>query len=126
MSQIKIRAWEVKSKCMLEWITICQTAFNRSAGKGEYGIMYKVLTATEDDFIIMQWTGYTDKNGKDIYAGDIFGTPIQLRCVVEREPDGKWMLRFFDKRIGKISILDDKIAKSPIIGNIYENKDLIP
>lgn len=72
----------------------------------------------------MLFTGRLDKNGNEIYEGDIFGNEA-LRCVVEREEDGRWVLVFVDKRIKPISILDHKVSKSAIMGNIFENPELI-
>lgn len=74
---------------------------------------------------LMQFAGFKDKNDKDIYDGDIFGNEA-LRCIVYQQEDGRWMLKFVDKRIKDIPITDHKIAKSAIAGNIYENPELIP
>jgi hypothetical protein len=71
-----------------------------------------------------QFTGKKDKNANDIYEGDILGNEM-LRCVVEIEEDGRWILRFKDIRIYSISILDHKISKSAIVGNIHENPELL-
>ncbi len=90
---------------------------------GESGIM----SHSAKDVELMQVTGLYDKNGKEIYEGDVFGSPEILRCVVEKEPDGAYILRFIHPKMKgkKISILDEKVSKSPIIGNIYENPELI-
>lgn len=73
---------------------------------------------------VMQYSGLKDKEGKEIYEGDIFGS-AKLRCVVKREDDGRYVLEFLDKRIKPISILDQKVSKSGVVGNIYENANLL-
>ena len=122
-NEIKFRAWD-----NAEW----KMYYNHSVSLSIDGSVSFLNTSGEweqdDDksmITLMQFTGRKDKNKKDIYEGDIFGTPIQLRCVVERENDGRWVLRFIDKRIKPISILDHKVEKSSIIGNIYENPELL-
>lgn len=72
----------------------------------------------------VQFTGLKDRNDKEIFEGDVFGNEA-LRCVVVREEDGAYKLHFVDKRIKPISILDHKIKKSKVIGNIYESPELI-
>jgi hypothetical protein len=70
-------------------------------------------------------TGLKDKNGVEIFEGDIFGNIPQLRCVVVKEDDGAYKLHFCDKRIAPISILDHKVKNSDIEGNIYQNPELL-
>ena len=72
-----------------------------------------------------QCTGRYDVDGKEIREGDIFGNIPQLRCVVKREDDGAYSLHFIDKRMQPISILDHKVSKSKIIGDKYENPELL-
>lgn len=71
--------------------------------------------------IISQFTGLLDKNGKEIYEGDI------VRDGVVEFKFGKWLI--VNKRDDlKTKILYDAIHdtdKQEIIGNIYENPELL-
>ncbi|GIJ96595.1 phage protein [Capnocytophaga stomatis] len=71
---------------------------------------------------IGQFTGLYDKNGKDIFEGDILDTSDGY-AVVEHSPyDGGWDVKFSDGGIIGIS----EIIKSLVVaGNIYENPELL-
>lgn len=101
---IKFRAWDKERNRMAE-------AFDLSSNPR---VWWK---RANRDFPLMQFTGLTDKNGKEIYEGDIteyeegpddVGAYNTVRRVVEFMPDGYWMH-----------------ATGEVIGNIYENSDLL-
>lgn len=81
---------------------------------------YEAFKAHPDDLVWLQFTGLLDKNGKEIYEGDILAysiheeaTPMYIEVVI---PDF-----FID--LGDFNITDNEEAK--IVGNIYENPELI-
>lgn len=149
--EIKFRAWSNKSKEMLDWFCICQSAFNR----GETHLMYAVFTdpsfVNDCGYILMQYTGLKDKNGKEIYEGDIVelvgGTCDFLSCGIyddQKYKIGDKMiiqclssgftlcgLNMYDctlpNRVGKVDnyTLWNHARSLKIIGNIYENQNLL-
>jgi len=77
---------------------------------------------TPDRYILMQYTGLRDKNGKEIYEGDIYFN--------DRWTGGcKGQAVEWDGRGGFVCFCDGEYGENheevEIIGNIYENPELL-
>jgi uncharacterized phage protein (TIGR01671 family) len=123
MREIKFRAWDKEKKQMTPsfnlWSLTEDENFNLCLDG--YGILYP------NRVILMQYTGLHDKNGKEIYEGDIvsewfypdFGIEkTRFEGIVEWFDSG-WFVK--TKNVGEISLTDT--AEIEIIGNIYENPE---
>ena len=76
--EIKFRIWDVENKEMLK---VQELDFEPTFYGGRIAIrpdQYNDYFDTED-MILMQYTGLHDKNGKEIYEGDILKVPVR-RC----------------------------------------------
>ena len=99
------------------------------------------LTFVDDRFILMQYTGFKDKHGKEIYEGDIVlcddNNPapaqkctIQWGATIEDNLETGWWLigqkPFYNGRVkNSADLLVSRSQKHmEIIGNIYENPEL--
>lgn len=79
-----------------------------------------------DDYeCIMQSTGLKDKNGKEIFEGDILGTKDGLlNGIIEyREDLGMFVNSLI--RYNNFERLCNVASDREIIGNFYENKELL-
>jgi len=100
--EIKFRAWDREEKRMIDY-------FHETYLWEDY---------QSDRYGVMQYTGLHDKNGKEIYEGDIIKTPYGMSRIFERL--GCWFVEM-QKELGYFTI-DEPIE---VIGNIYENPDLL-
>lgn len=106
MREIKFRVWVKKSKELLP----------------AQGIIFP--RGTEDEkVILMQYTGLTDKNGKEIYEGDIIKHKNLKLQVIEYGYAG--FEPFCDNLGDEYSSNDANSEHYTVIGNIYENSELL-
>jgi uncharacterized phage protein (TIGR01671 family) len=86
-----------------------------------------------DEIELMQSAGLKDKNGQEIFEGDVIaievddtGTPINAR-VFQNSEIGILMFHVFedDEDVPMVELLEDNSVAFVIIGNIYKNKDIL-
>lgn len=122
MRELKFRAWWKDTKRFLdgdEWYMTCS---------GSKHLHYSCYPYKDDDFVIEQYTGLKDKNGKEIYEGDIVRWCGGFYEIYFDIVQG-W--RGIDKR-GSIpnghtlyQMTINNVDKPNIVGNIHENKELL-
>lgn len=125
MREIKFRAWDKEYKSMHEASYIDWHENEVGYDKGNY---YTNL----DSCILMQYTGLRDKNGVEIYEGDIIGREKDdtKSCVshhVVEWHDTGFMGRqvcSYSSYIGLVVWTQHKDGYV-VLGNIYENPELL-
>lgn len=128
MREIKFRAWDKEKQKMvfnaIEYETRC---LSRMVGDENWHSSIGFFPEMDGQiFELMQFTGLFDKNGKEIYEGDLVllqGWPYPHEVVYEAG-NGRYVLI----RKGRVwgSLAGSFPRNNPIvIGNIYENPDLL-
>ena len=130
MRTIKFRAWITEAKQMIEHNVIDFNDFlHKTNLDGSINPSY-----CGDDDILMQFTGLYDKNGKEIYEGDILNVGENLVCEIvyvdkNVEDYGDEIHCAFHAKVyihNKTIPLDSYLKNNcEIIGNIYENPELL-
>ena len=122
----RYRAWDIVYKKMLD-----VDILNWDNGKLDFigdGITY---IRKPDKIKLMQSTGLTDKVGREIFEGDILSIETDEENVkVEVSWDSKHALFAFESKKynekGPLAeLFEDKSYPVKIIGNIYENPQLL-
>ena len=125
MREIKFRAWLKEDKKMVNVETMDFTDKSiQYLKRSEIINAYILRRERFDDVELMQYTGLKDKNGKEIYEGDIVilnDAEEESRCVVKYKY-GSYILVDGDLR-ENLSNVEDRFLE--VIGNIYENKNLL-
>lgn len=124
MREIKFRAWDKAEKEMF----MPDTENNNENFFA--GFVNGVLRCSEsqydedDDFILMQYTGLKDRNGREIFEGDLVNNEDNETAVIIYET-GSFLLQYPDSPLDFDSLFDFQDDRLEIIGNIYQNPELL-
>jgi len=148
MSEIKFRAWSRNNRKMYyipndgPSVTIGTnwwTFHKNDPQSGEH-------LANELTGVLMRFTGLKDKNGKEIYEGDIVETTLFVEMKLDKEPM-RGVIKYADKWATFYLVVGARKKGGPgvamtsvhewyyaeegeivatVVGNIYENPELAP
>ena len=104
MREIKFRAWSFTGKQMIQWEKM----------REDRKTLYKYFDWA-DVYHLMQYTGLKDKNGKEIYEGDLLQMYKYPPFIME------WVVSH--NNVGWTCFSPQHEAE--VVGNIYENKELL-
>ena len=129
MREIKFRAWYNNKMWFVSSIRFDEGRIYLSETKDLLPDTY--LKINDKELKLMQYTGFKDKNGKEIYEGDIledknFSSWCWYGVVQWFDSDGQY--RLVDMlNSSKVSYpLRIGIEYKEVIGNVYENPDKVP
>lgn len=122
MREFKFRAWD---NGKMHSVSFNNLSVNNHHPDGQrimrdemrpFGVSHKTL--------LMQYTGLKDKNGKEIYEGDIVGSFIPNRestgAIIDYDDE---ITVFYDIRNANEQFVF--LLEPRVIGNIYENPELL-
>lgn len=126
--QIKLRAWDKKRK---EW---CRNI----VGNCEYPSHITTLSIPENKNLdIQQFTGLLDRNGKEIWEGDIVkmytpgnsSIPVEIKTAISFK-EGSFIAVEMNRKTfltlkDAITLSNDVKMGLEIVGNVYEHPELL-
>jgi len=127
MNDVKYRAWDYKEKRMVKVLAI---DWEHQTISYEADINHEGMSGFErcyhqplENFELLQFTGVKDKNGQEIYEGDIlknsFGSLYEVKWVSS-------MTSFMCsplKVVYEVRHLDN--LDTEVVGNVFENTELL-
>ncbi|CEK35435.1 phage protein TIGR01671,phage conserved hypothetical protein,YopX protein [[Clostridium] sordellii] len=122
MRDIKFRIWDNEEKTIIENKDIYSLDFRKDI---YFSSVMVDGIITEDDYKLMQYTGLKDKNGKEIYEGDIldYGESGKYKVVFSKST---FKIQKVNNLKGDLYLLEDCwFDESEVIGTIYENLELL-
>jgi hypothetical protein len=102
--EIKFRVWHKKSK---EWCGIIYLNETISPHSLEY---------EEEDLVFCQFTGFKDKNGQEIYEGDLLTVENEIFLIVEWNKD---LGQFQQRNPQSGEQYDLSVYEYVVVGNIF-------
>lgn len=129
--KLKFRAWYVLAEEMINEILMISFVRKEIIGKFSDGSTSVPLKFEDkrngEDVVLMQSTGLVDKEGTEVFEGDILHHQIQTEYtfIVKYDKDkGRW---YGDglSRTYRIDITKEFLPYYKVIGNIYENPKLL-
>ena len=110
--EIKFRAWDTKIKCFQDedYCLRIQTGLVQ----GYYGQLFPEME-------LDQYTGLKDKNGKEIYEGDILHRHMNVYWMVVFE-ESKWVAKPKNSESG-LYLDATQFIETEVIGNTHESPE---
>ena len=119
MREIRFRAWDYtqnKIRIVTDLMSVCDGSWNVSYDGGEN---------YTGDIVLMQYTGLHDKNGKEIYEGDIVACTGEKYIVSWHNQLASWYLKPVNYDGWHGISKSDMSLMYEIIGNLWENPELL-
>ena len=136
MNRHILKAWDAKiGKMITDKVEVQTGKFTNTTLVTNHGVLYIKTVGSETEvnldnknITILRPTELVDKNRKEIYERDILEiemTPLKNIRVIVFFEDGTFKLQDDDGYIYPINMWLKAVVNSRIVGNIYENPELV-
>ena len=130
MREIRFRGWERELQKMVYDTELGGWIFEY--GGNPVRAVNQMINEEDYFYDLMQYTGLKDKNGVEIYEGDILSTDLSRPYLIVEFRNGAFMYQchhdgqnYYDFMEPANERLKDITKYHEVIGNIYENPELL-
>jgi hypothetical protein len=115
---IKFRAWDKEEKVMISADDFCLS--------DEFEPLSDLIEMSQEHFVLMQYTGLNDVSNDEIYEGDIveYHTYTGTGNLLVAWISSMFALKDKDNSV-RFPLYPNDCEKINIVGNIYENPELM-
>jgi uncharacterized phage protein (TIGR01671 family) len=122
MRGIKFRAWIIPVEAWTHEVIVIPNGIVYAQW---FGTRYYNTNIHEDTLIVEQYTGLNDKNGREIFEGDIISQP-SYRCDYQKIGQVVFNKSTFSLFLDGYFVRNQCIdIQCEVIGNIHENPELL-
>ena len=122
MRELKFRAWDIEQREWNKDLKILLDGTVKDFDWGDDG--YYEFKVPKEEYIIEQYTGLKDKNGKEIYEGDIVQDGKGGKCRVGWTDSEAHFGLYVGKQMELTDFIWMRGEDLEVIGNIHENPEL--
>ena len=129
MREIRFRGWEREMQKMVYDTELGGWIFEYVGNPVH--VVNRMINEEDYFYDLMQYTGLKDKNGTEIYVGDILSTDLDRPYLIVEFRNGAFMFQCHDNGKDYYDFMATTGENSnftkyhEVIGNVYENPELL-
>lgn len=124
MRSLKFRVWDIERECYLDETELAGITPD---GKYIFYIEEEEISRLEvgENYIVEQYTGLKDKNGKEVYEGDVVRDGKGEKCRVEWNESEAHFGLYAGEQMELTDFIWMRGEDLEVIGNVHENSELL-